>query len=95
MDTLNSYTPPCVDMRISTRDRESTALRNQYNEIDIKLIYSEGSYQEIINTRDFGMDALWIGVGGFAGLFLGYSLSSIPDLISKLPAFFRKQKYSK
>ena len=94
-DTLMSYNPPCVDMRVMTRDQYSTPLRNQHKEIDIKLIYSEGSYQETINSRDFGMDAFWIGVGGFAGLFLGYSVSSIPDLIASIPAFFRKQKYSK
>ena len=91
-NTLLSYEPPCVDMNVLIRDQLSEPLENQQKEIDIKLTYSERRYQEIINTRDFGMDTFWISVGGFVGLFLGYSISQIPDLIASIPDLFRKRK---
>ena len=91
-DTLLSYAPPCVDMNVLIRYQLSEPLKNQQKEIDIKLTYSERRYQEIINTRDFGMDTFWISVGGFVGLFLGYSISQIPDLIASIPDLFRKRK---
>ena len=91
-DILLSYEPPCVDMNVLIRDQLSEPLKNEQKEIDIRLTYSERRYQEIINTRDFGMDTFWISVGGFVGLFLGYSISQIPDLIASIPDLFRKRK---
>ena len=79
-------------MSVSLRDQYTQPLKNQHQEIDIKLIYSERKYQEIVNTRDFGMDNFWISVGGFVGLFLGYSLSQIPELLASIPSLFRKRK---
>ena len=87
-DRILSYKPPCVDMRVLVQDQQNEPLRNPHKEIDIKLIYNEGTYQEIVNTRDFGMDTFWISVGGFVGLFLGYSISHIPDLIAGIPDLF-------
>ena len=91
-DTLLSYRPPCVDMRVLVREQLTEPLKNHHKEIDIKLTYNEGTYQEIINTRDFGMDTFWTSVGGFVGLFLGYSISQIPDLIASIPDLFRKSR---
>ena len=91
-DALRSYNPPCIDMSVVLRDQHNQPLKNQHQEIDIKLIYNEGKYQEIVNTRDFGMDNFWISVGGFVGLFLGYSLSQISELFVRIPDLFRKRK---
>ena len=91
-DTLFSYNPPCIDMSVLIRDQHNKPLKNQHQEIDIKLLYNEGTYQEIVNTRDFGMDTFWISVGGFVGLFLGYSISQIPELLASIPDLFRKRK---
>ena len=90
-DTLRSYERPCVDMRVLVQEQLNEPLKNRHKEIDIKLTYNEGTYKEIINTRDFGMDSFWISVGGFVGLFLGYSISQIPDLIASVPDLFRKR----
>ena len=91
-DTLRSYERPCVDMRVLVREQLNEPLKNRHKEIDIKLTYNEGTYQEIINTRDFGMDSFWTSVGGFVGLFLGYSISQVPDLIASIPDLFRKSR---
>ena len=42
------------------------------------------TYQEIVNERDFGFESFWSSVGGFVGIFLGYSLLEFPDLLDKL-----------
>ena len=78
-------------MRVLVRDQQNEPMKTPHKEIDIKLIYNEGTYQEIVNTRDFGMDTFWISVGGFVGLFLGYSISHIPELIAGIPDLFRKR----
>ena len=42
------------------------------------------SYQEFINAREFGFESFWAGVGGFVGMFLGYSFLQIPDTLVEL-----------
>ena len=37
--------------------------------------------QEIGNIQDFGFEAFYSGTGGYVGIFLGYSLLQLPDLI--------------
>ena len=50
----------------------------------LDFVYMEDFYQEIINVRDFGFESFWSGIGGFVGIFLGYSLLQIPDLLHSL-----------
>ena len=50
----------------------------------LDFVYMEDFYQEIINVRDFGFESFWSGIGGFVGIFLGYSLLQIPDLLRGL-----------
>ena len=50
----------------------------------LDFVYMDDFYEEIINVRDFGFESLWSGVGGFVGIFLGYSLLQIPDLLQSL-----------
>ena len=52
----------------------------------LDFVYMDDFYEEIINVRDFGFESLWSGVGGFVGIFLGYSLLQIPDLLQSLQA---------
>ena len=42
----------------------------------------ERNYEEIINERDFGFESLWSTVGGFVGIFVGTSLSQVPNFIA-------------
>ena len=39
------------------------------------------TFQEIQNVRDFGIESMWSGSGGFIGIFLGYSLLQVPDIL--------------
>ena len=52
----------------------------------IELVYQERHYQEILYAKDFGFESFWSGLGGFVGIFLGYSLLQIPDLLGNYNA---------
>ena len=63
----------------------------------INFIYTERFYQEIENVQDFTFESFWSGVGGFVGIFLGYSLlqfpaflDSVPTLIKTITSYFKK-----
>ena len=87
---LLSYDPPCVDMTISSKyDREKN---NKWDEPCLKFIYTEEVYQEIQNSRNFGFESFLSGVGGFVGIFLGYSMLQLPQLILSLADGIRRYR---
>ena len=76
---MEHYNPPCDDMNIVTTVQELQKVRATGMEI-----YYLHRYEETINRRDFGFEMFWASIGGFIGMFLGFSLLQIPDLIMKL-----------
>ena len=44
----------------------------------------DDSYQEIENVQDFNFESFFSSLGGFVGIFLGYSLLQVPDLLSNI-----------
>ena len=42
--------------------------------LKIKIRIQEELYQEILNTRGFGMADLWASIGGYVGVFCGFSI---------------------
>ena len=59
---------------------------------EVHFVYAAKSYQEIRNREDFGFESFWSSVGGFIGIFMGYSLLQIPELLKHLPSFLRSLK---
>ena len=57
------------------------------------LFYSSDYFQETTNVRKFSRDSVWGNVGGYVGMFLGFSVLQIPSLLN---AVFRriKDKYT-
>ena len=49
--------------------------------IEFTLEYLTDFYKETVNKLAFDMATLWSQVGGFIGIFLGYSLLQIPELV--------------
>ena len=76
--TLNMYTSPCQDMTIVTGMQIGQGLTT--NHIDLKINYLSKFFQKITNQRDFNFESFFSGVGGFMGIFLGYSMLQIPDI---------------
>ena len=82
---LNSYPAPCVQMEVSSKyDREE---QNERDGPSILFKYENTDYEEIQNTQDFDLESFVSGIGGFIGIFLGYSILQIPDLIASLTSF--------
>ena len=87
-DVLDSYDPPCVEMTaiiMSTHDQ----LTPTREEAIINLVYTERFYQEIENVQDFTFESFWSGVGGFVGIFLGYSLLQFPAFLDSVPMLMK------
>ena len=66
------------------------------------LSTSVDSYDENVNIRSFGYDAMWGSIGGYVGMVLGISFFQLPDIICCGLQFFRncrrilhKKHYSK
>ena len=87
---LSSYLPPCVQMTapsITVR-----AVLSTDGNANIKFLYKSKYYMEIRNSKDFGFESFWSAVGGFIGIFMGYSLLQLPELLGGLPSFMRDMK---
>ena len=39
-------------------------------------------FRETRNVKAFGLLSLWSQIGGFVGIFLGYSLLQVPEIIT-------------
>ena len=46
-----------------------------------RIFYPSEMFTQIVNTREVDQESLWSGIGGFFGMFLGFSLMQIPDLL--------------
>ena len=79
---FDSYKQPCDYMTVVTGVLQKSMEWGTYLIFD--FVYMDDFYQEIINAKGFGFESFWSGVGGFVGIFLGYSLLQTPDLVQSL-----------
>ena len=79
---LSNTIPPCSVMLIPLAVQRDT--KTGTGQLEISVVYSTSQYQEIINIADFSFDSMFSGIGGFVGIFLGYSLLQIADLLKML-----------
>lgn len=65
--------------RTGTKNGEKlkTKLEDTTSDVVIKFVYQMRTYLEIRNERDYGLDSLWSNIGGFVGIFIGYSLLNL------------------
>ena len=85
---LKNYVAPCNQMEIFTRyDREEEL--NDGDDPRVMFLYEDSAYEEIQNTKSFDLESFVSGVGGFIGIFLGYSILQIPELLVLLTTFMR------
>ena len=85
------FIQPCEDMLVVTnivKERGRLRKKNVLEKhkmtsyLDMEIIQGSEMYQEIENVKDFGVESCWSGIGGFVGIFLGYSLLQFPDLVA-------------
>ena len=84
---LLSYDPPCVDMQVSTKFDEKED--NEWGRPCVEIFYTNSYYLNIQNEQTFGFESFLSGVGGFIGIFLGYSILQIPELLGSVLSFLR------
>ena len=86
------YEPPCVEMTsLPIITREVDQLEQQFL---VKFTYPVSFYQEIKNIKEFTMETFWSTAGGYMGIFLGYSLLQVPELVQISASYFRNMRLS-
>lgn len=80
-DVQSLYNPACNEMTLTATVGRTSNIYAAATDLHIQLRYLEEKYQEITNTRAFGLKSLWSGIGGFLGIFVGYSLLQTPELL--------------
>ena len=65
-----------VSSVLNTKDADYFRIEIRYQDLGSR-------YFETINSRDFGFENLWSSLGGIVGIFLGYSIMNIFEMISK------------
>ena len=85
-EILKSFDKPCVEMFVATT--YNWQVTQSKDESIIRFIYKDKFYQQIEYVQDFGFESFWSGVGGFVGLFLGYSINQFPEMIGSFSFLF-------
>ena len=71
----------------SKYDREE---ENEWGDPRVMFLYEDSEYEEMQNTIAFDLESFVSGVGGFIGIFLGYSILQVPELMGSLTSLIRK-----
>ena len=84
---LEQHDPPCSEMTVSS------SVDNQYSgDLNLNFQYRSDEYLETTNKRDFGVRNLWSSVGGFIGIFLGFSLFQLVEVVMARACWFLDEK---
>ena len=78
------YKPSCTNTKIvAVTDSENAKMGLCGEDFwAVRVYYPSEMFTQITNTREVDSESLWSGIGGFFGMFLGFSLMQLPDLIS-------------
>ena len=84
------YVQPCTEISSVVTTAEDVRYRKD-NDASVLLFqfHYEENYKEIVNQEAFSLADLWSQVGGFVGIFIGYSIIQIPTTIAE---FYRRIK---
>ena len=89
---LNGIAKPCDEMLVLTIDSVDNNPDLKPNDIAIKFIYSDKVYEEIEYTKGIKFEGWLSNVGGFVGIFLGYSMMQFPDVILFIITMFNYER---
>ena len=79
---FNEIQTPCVNMFNSAIWKKMPEKHRSQRGF-MEIIYSDKYYEEILQVEDFGVQDFISNLGGFIGIFLGYSMMQIPELLGK------------
>ena len=99
---IDSNDNPCEDMILQVTSKINQHPLIPPNDISVAFLYTDKYYEEIAYIRAFGFESFFSGVGGFVGIFLGYSMMQLPELFGytfglfyQLMSWMCRQKNSK
>ena len=72
-EPFRRYTKPCTKMSILNNINQM-AYHSYPDILKVKLRMREQMYQEVLNNRGFGIADLFGNIGGYVGIFCGYSI---------------------
>ena len=78
---LSKYDPPCLEKFDSVVYNWNPP--NEDTLAEIKITYKDRYYEEILYSKDLGMESFWAGIGGFAGLFMGFSIMQFSPFLGE------------
>ena len=86
---MEEHAHPCVDMyTIAGWNWEQIEGAKGIDEVNIKFRYQEKYYQELRYLPDFDLETFISNIGGFVGIFLGYSMMQFPELIGMIGPWY-------
>ena len=89
---MNLHEKPCDDMLVLTIDSVDNNPNPKPSDIAIKFVYSTQLYEEIQYTRAIGFESWLSNVGGFVGIFLGYSMMQFPEFLLFFATVFNYER---
>ena len=92
---LSENDEPCDEMLVLTIDSINNNPNPMPEDIAIKFIYTEKIYQEIQYVRAIVFESWLSNVGGFSGIFLGYSMMQIPNFLVWIISLFHQKNIVK
>lgn len=80
---LAEFQPPCLDMFNAVVWNSLKSWNRCENHSFVQISYVDKFFMEITQVEDFGFQDFISNLGGFIGIFLGYSMMQIPELLCK------------
>ena len=72
---------PCDEMLLLSVDSVNDHPNAQLNDVSMKFRYTEKIYEEVLYDKKYSFESFCNTLGGFWGIFLGFSLMQFPDLV--------------
>ena len=90
---LRNYEKPCDEMIVTVNSFANKNPTTYLEETTLAFYYKEQMYEEIQYIKAMGFESWLSNVGGFVGIFLGYSMMQIPELVIWMFNMFHQRKY--
>ena len=84
---------PCNEMTLLSINSVNNEPSPKPHDVSFCFIYSDKIYEEIKYSAKMGFESWLSNVGGFSGIFLGYSMMQMPDLLIFFMNLYHKKKY--
>ena len=79
-EILGKDASPCSEMSVSS----SIEMKTNRSDLSLVFHYRTKEFMETVNTRGYVIGDLLSSVGGFIGMFLGYGLFQVPEILDAL-----------